>query len=173
MISLILGLVIFGALEASALKIHERQCGKEKDCRVNVVTVKKDLKARCTGSLFGELSCSLDLKKGDAGADLKILCLDRNSVAHLDATVPMESYAYRVTKTSAANGANRLKIDPATYFAFEHPAFKGTLSKNADGLRGEMFLLMNKTEHRIDEVNCATSESATSSAALVQTESPF
>ncbi len=172
MLNLIIALVSTLALAHSTPKIHQQQCGLEKDCRINVITSQRPLQASCTGKLFGELDCEMKFKSLDS-AEFTILCKDSQSTTHLDATVPVESYSYRVTKIQRIQGAEKLKVDPKTYFAFTHPAFNAVISQSGETLSGEINLLLNKTEHKMDEVVCLSSESEPSLDEPVQTENQF
>lgn len=150
--------------------IHARECGTVKNCRINIITAKEKLNSHCSGKLFNELDCEMDLKTGEGASEFTILCKDKELVSILDATVPVEAYSYRVTKIIRSEGTEKFSLNPRTYYNFEHPAFKANLSRQNEELNGEMFLLLNKTEYKMDNVNCSSSESAPSSGEPAQNE---
>lgn len=157
----------------SAMQIKQNQCGSEKNCRINIITSKTPLEAQCSGKLFGELECQMNFKAAAEVSDFTILCRDSSLTPHLDATVPVEYYSYRLTKITGSEGGEKLKVDPRKFYAFEHPAFKATLTQTGQELKGEMSLLLNKVAHQMDNVGCSISESVPSSTAQAQSESQF
>lgn len=173
LIHLLFAFVASMAIGHSATKIHQQQCGSEKNCRINVLTSKLPLNANCTGRLFGELNCEMEFKANAEASNFTILCKDSDLVPHLDATVPVESYSYRVTKVTRSEGNEKFKLDPKLFFSFEHPAFKANLFRLRDVLTGEMLLLLNKTEHKMDNVSCLSSESVPSSIGPAQNANQF
>jgi hypothetical protein len=154
-------------------KIHQQQCGREKNCRINILTSKQALQASCVGRLFDELQCEMEFKAGGESSDFTLLCKDGNLVPHLDATIPVDFYSYRVTKVHRTESKEKFNLDPSTYFAFEHPAFKANLSLMASKLKSEIVLVLNKTEYKMESVDCTISESAPSSDGPVQSVSQF
>lgn len=159
------------AFAEPASKIHLAQCGLEKDCRVNVITSRRHLEAQCTGKLFGELNCEMKLMADTSEANLTLLCKDSKLVTHLDATVPVDFYSYRVMRILKKNGVEKLRLDPKSFYSFSHPAFRATLAHGGEELTGEIHLVLNKIEHKMEQVECSNFESGPSSDARVQNES--